>query len=135
LAGILIVDDFEPWLSFVKATLVSLPGSAPVTTAADGFDAIRKAGELMPDLILLDISLPGCNGIEAALEILKLAPEAQIIFFSLAHSADFVRAALDSGARGFLSKHDAGELLHAIQAVQSGEQYLSKSVRALPLHS
>lgn len=132
MAEVLIVDDYEPWLRLVQSQILSQPGLVPVATAADGFSAIQRARELAPDVVLLDINLPGCSGFEAAREIRKITPRSHIIFVSLFFSLAFVEAALDLGARGFLSKNDHDELLLAIQVVLAGERYLSKSIRHFP---
>jgi CheY-like chemotaxis protein len=97
-----------------------------VFEASDGLQAVNKATELQPDLILLDIGLPTLNGIEAARRIRYLAPNAKILFLSENNSPDIAEAALNTGARGYVIKSDAGrELLPAIQAVVEGKQFVS----------
>ena len=92
-----MVDDFEPWRHFVSSMLLIKPELQVVGEASDGLEAVQKAVELKPDLILLDISLPKLNGIEAARRIRKLAPESKIIFVSQESSADVVQEALSLG--------------------------------------
>ena len=100
-----------------------------VGEAADGLEAVQKAEELHPDVILLDIGLPGLNGIEAAKRIHQLVPDTTILFLTLSNDANLVRTALDSIAKGYVLKADAGsELWHAIEAVLQGKRYLSSSL-------
>lgn len=121
-----MVDDFEPFRQFVCLTLVRGPDLQVVGEASDGLEAVQKAAELKPDLILLDIGLPTLNGIEAARQIRKLALESKIIFLSQESSADVVQAALSVGAWGYVVKTRAGsELLAAVDAVMSGKKFVS----------
>jgi len=100
-----------------------------VCEVADGLVAVQKAEELNPDLILLDISLPSLNGIEAGRQIRKVAPNAKILFLSQESSEDVVQEALSLGARGYVIKTQAGsELLPAVEAVLQGKKFVSKGV-------
>src|SRR5271170_5891713 len=89
---ILLVDDFAPWRGAMSLMLADKRGLEVVGEASDGPEAVHKAVELKPDLILLDISLPTLNGIEAARQILKLVPESKIIFLSQESSEDVMQA-------------------------------------------
>jgi DNA-binding NarL/FixJ family response regulator len=92
---------------------------------SDGLEAVQKALERKPDLILLDIALPSLNGIEAARRIRKLVPESKIIFLSQESSADLVQEALSLGAHGYVVKAKAGsELLTAVETVISGKKFI-----------
>jgi len=125
----LIVDDYGPWRRFARSTLQSQPEVQIVGEASDGLEAVRDAEELQPDLILLDIGLPGLNGIEAARQIRKLSPNSIILFVSQQFSKDFVQAALDAGAAGYVLKADAGsELVRGVQAVLRGKTFVSQSL-------
>jgi DNA-binding NarL/FixJ family response regulator len=89
-----------------------------IGVASDGLEAVQKAEELRPDLILLDLGLPTLNGIAAAREIRKLVPEARIIFLTQESSADVAHEALSSGAQGYVVKAHAGsELLAALEGL------------------
>jgi len=99
---ILVVDDYEPWRRFVSTPLQKQPKLQVIGEALDGLEAVRKAEELRPDLIVLDIGLPTLNGIEAARRIRKLSPESKILFISQEASADLVQEALALGALGYV---------------------------------
>jgi CheY-like chemotaxis protein len=127
---ILVVDDYAPFRRFVHATLTSRPELQVVGEASDGLQAVQKAEELQPDLILLDIGLPTLNGIEAAHRITGLVPGATILFVSQNNDADVVAAALSNGAKGYVLKLNAnGELLPAVEAVLRGEHFVGTGVR------
>jgi two-component system response regulator NreC len=99
-----------------------------VGEAANGFDAIQKASELKPDLILLDIQLPDINGIEVSSRIGHAIP---VLFATQSNDPDLARAALSNGAYGLLLKADAQtELLPAIETVLRGEKFVSRRVGA-----
>jgi DNA-binding response OmpR family regulator len=99
--------------------------------ASDGSEAVQKAEELKPDLILLDVGLPGLNGIEAARRIRQLSPGSKIVFLSMDDSLDVVEAALGTGAQGYVYKGDAAtELLLTVEAVLRGEQFVSNLLKA-----
>jgi CheY-like chemotaxis protein len=101
------------------------PEMQVICEVADGLEAVHKAVELNPDLILLDIGLPTLNGIEAARRIRKLAPNAEIIFLTQESSHDMVQEALGLGARGYVVKARAGtELSLALEAVVQGKQFV-----------
>jgi DNA-binding NarL/FixJ family response regulator len=99
-----------------------------VCELSDGLAAVQKAKELNPDLILLDIGLPGLNGIEAGRQIRKVVPSAKIIFLTQESSEDVVQEALSLGALGYVVKTRAGtDLLAAVEAVLTGEQYVGRT--------
>ncbi len=126
---ILVVDDYEPWRRFVSSTLCKKRELQVICEASDGLEAVRRAEELQPDLIVLDIGLPKLNGIEAARRIRKLSPESEILFVSQESSADVVQEALSLGALGYVVKAHAGsELLGAVEAVCQGSQFVSGGV-------
>jgi DNA-binding response OmpR family regulator len=123
---VLVVDDYDPFRRFICSTLRKRPALQIVGETSDGLEAVHKAEELRPDLIVLDIGLPTLNGIEAARRIRKLSPESKIVFVSQESSADVVQEVLALGALGYVVKAHAGsELLAAVEAVLEGRQYLS----------
>ena len=127
---ILVVDDFEPWRQQICSMLQTRPELHVVAEVGDGLEAVQKAKELQPDLILLDIGLPSLDGLEAANRIRQVAPDAGIIFLTQNSDKDTVRAALSTGARGYVLKTDAGtELLAAVAAVLGGGHFLSSGVK------
>ncbi len=123
---ILVVDDFEPWRQKVCSMLQAHPDFSVIAEAVDGLEAVRKAQDLKPDLILLDIGLPKLNGIRAALEIQRVSPESKILFLSENRSWDIAEAALATGAYAYLTKSNAGrELFPAIDEVLQGRQFVT----------
>lgn len=127
---VLLVDDFEPWRQQARSILQTRPELRVVAEAADGLEAVQKAQELKPDLILLDIGLPNLNGLEAASRIRQVAPDTAIIFLTQTSARDVVRAALSNGALGYVLKADAGrELLTAVVRVLRGHDFVSSGIK------
>lgn len=125
---ILVVEDFEPWRRFISLIVEQDPQLRIICEVSDGLEAVQKAQELHPDLIMLDIGLPKLNGIAASRQILRFSRKPKILFLSQESSSDVVREALRIGS-GFVLKTDASrELLSAVKAVMLGEQFLSSSV-------
>jgi DNA-binding NarL/FixJ family response regulator len=126
---VLVVDDYEPFRRFVYSTLVKRQDLQVIGEASDGLEAVRKAEELKPDLIVLDIGLPTLNGIEVARRIRKRCPGCKILFMSQESSADMAQEAFSLGAMGYVVKAHAGsELLAAVVAVCQGRQFVSKGL-------
>jgi DNA-binding NarL/FixJ family response regulator len=127
---ILVVDDYEPWRRKVCSMLQTRPELRVVAEIADGVEAAQRAQELKPDLILLDIGLPTLNGIEAAKRIRQVAQDSRIIFVTQNGDKDVVRAALSTGARGYVLKPDAGsELLTAVAGILGGDDFVSSGIK------
>ena len=118
---VLIADDQK----IVREGLVSLigllPGIEVVGAAVDGDDAVRQAGELSPDVVLMDLNMPRCNGVEATERLREEQPETRVVVLTTYSDDAWVFSALQAGARGFLTK-DAGadEIHRAITAVAAG---------------
>ncbi len=124
-----MVDDYEPFRRFVCSTLADSSEFQVIGEASDGLEAIRKAEELQPDLVVLDIGLPTLNGLDAARRISKVSPESKILFLTQEFSADVVQEALRFGALGYVVKTQAGtELLTALEAVCRGRQFVSSGL-------
>ena len=127
LVRILLVDDFERFRSFTSSLLRKQPGFQIVGEALDGPEAVQKAEELKPDLVVLDIGLPKLNGIESARQIRLVSPDSKLLFLTGNDDPEVARAALDTGATGYVAKSDAAvELLSAVEAVLLGRRYVSK---------
>jgi DNA-binding NarL/FixJ family response regulator len=125
MSSVLVVDDYEPFRRFLCSTLARRPEFQIVGEAWDGLEALDKAEELQPDLILLDIGLPTLNGLEVARRIRKVAPMSKIIFVTQESSADVIAEALSLGAMGYVIRTRASELLAAVRAVLQGRHYVS----------
>jgi DNA-binding NarL/FixJ family response regulator len=129
LVRVLVVDDYEPWRRFFCSTLRKRPGLEIVGEASDGLEAVHRAQQLQPDLILLDIGLPTLSGIEAAHRIRELSRTSKILFASDDRSPYVAREALSTGAVGYVVKFDAvRELLLAVETVLQGETFVSASL-------
>jgi DNA-binding NarL/FixJ family response regulator len=129
---ILVVDDYEPFRRFFCSTLGKKADLQIIGEALDGLEAVQKAEELHPDLIVLDLGLPTLNGIEAARRIRKVSPNSKITFMTLESSADVVQEAFSLGAMGYVIKTRAGsELLAAVEAVRQGKQFISSGLSGL----
>lgn len=127
----LVADDFSPWRRFVSSLILpKMPEWHIVCEVADGIEAVKKAQELKPDIILMDIGLPGLNGIEAARQIGKIASASKILFLSAFDSPEVVEEALNTGASGYVAKLDAAsELVRAVEAVFQGKKFVSSRLR------
>jgi DNA-binding NarL/FixJ family response regulator len=126
---VLVVEDLRDWRNLVRLVFQIRPEWQVICEVSDGLEAVKKAGELKPDLILLDIGLPKLNGIEAARRIRQLSPSSKIVFLSMDNSLDIVQAALGTGALGYVYKAHAGsELLPAVEAVLRGERFISSGI-------
>lgn len=123
---ILAVDDFEPWRSFVSSALQQQLDLQTFLEVSDGLEAVYKAENLRPDLILLDIGLPRLNGIQVASRIRDVSRNSKILFLSEESSPEVAQAALEAGGAGYVVKSDAGrELLPAVKALSEGKRYIS----------
>ena len=119
---VLIVDDHEPFRNGLRTLLSSLVRIEVVGEAENGEDAIRLTEKYQPDIILMDIQMPGINGIEATRLIHQSSPHIGIVVLTMFEDDDSVFASMRAGARGYLLKGaDQSEILRAIQSVQSGE--------------
>jgi len=125
---ILIADDFKDWRRQVRSLFQARPDWQVIAEASDGSEAVQKAEELKPDLIVLDVGLPKVNGIEAGRLIRQLSPSSKILFLSQNNDLELVQVALHT-AQGYVYKPDFGrDFLLAIQAVLRGQQFVSRSL-------
>ena len=128
---VLVVDDHEVARRGIRSVLSRDASLDVVWEAADGEEAVKRAAELHPAVILLDITLPGISGIQAARKILVVSPDSRIIFLSQHDSVQIARDAMSAGAQGYVVKSDAGlDLLNAIQAVHQGRDFVSRTLIA-----
>ncbi len=131
---ILIVDDYNEWRRKVRQLLRGLPESQSqvIFEASDGLEAVQKAEELKPNLVVIDISLPKLDGIKAARQICQHSPTSKIIFITQNNSLDIAQAALDTGAQGYVYKANAqSELLPAVETVLRGKQFVQSQRKEL----
>jgi DNA-binding NarL/FixJ family response regulator len=130
LIRVLVVDDHEPFRRFVRATLNVRPELQIICEASDGLEAVQKAAEQQPGLIVLDIGLPSLNGIEAARRIRKLSPKSKILFLSQESSAEVMQEAISLGALGYVIKAQAArDLPAALEAVLRNERFISSTLK------
>jgi two-component system secretion response regulator SsrB len=128
---VLVVEDHKPFLDFVSSSLRNYPNLQVIGEVEDGIVAVAQADALQPDLILLDIGLPGLNGIDVALRIRQLAPEAKIVFVTQESSDDFVQRAFSLGAVAYVLKANAGkDLPLALEAAFEGKKFASRGLDA-----
>jgi CheY-like chemotaxis protein len=130
------VDDNDAWRRQIRLLLQVQLELQIICEVSDGAEAVQKAAELKPDLILLDIGLPKLNGIKAARQIRQLSPNSKIIFLSQDNSPDVVQEALNTGGLAYVHKPQAGsELLPTVKAVLRGERFVSSSLKGHKLTS
>jgi len=128
---ILLVDDHAIVREGYRRLLESEPSILIVGEASDGSQACQSARALHPDVVVMDIALPGMSGIEATRRLLKEQPRLRVLIFSMYDDAIYASRALEAGALGYLSKVSAPEVLvKAIYAISRGEFYLSSDVAA-----
>lgn len=126
---ILLADDHPIVLDGIRSRLAAQPGLEIVGEASNGHEAVRKARQLLPDIILLDISMPHMNGLEAIALLRKQAPNAKVIILTMHNTREYVSQIVRSGARGYMLKDSSpAELLQAIKLVHAGEVFFSPAV-------
>ena len=126
---VLTADDNASFREGLSALLLSAPDLEVVGEAGDGGEAVRLAAELQPDVVLMDLDMPGTSGIEATRRILDTSPHIAVLVVSMFEDDDSVFAALQAGARGYLLKGATkAEILRAIRAVVSGEAIFGPTI-------
>jgi two-component system, NarL family, nitrate/nitrite response regulator NarL len=128
---VLLVDDHTLFRSGVRSLLQRNPRFSVVGEASDGVDGVKRAMQLKPDVILLDLHMPGISGVETLQLILQGWPEAAVIMLTVSEEGEDLAAALQAGARGYLIKNiDADYLVRAIERAAAGESVLAESMAA-----
>ncbi len=126
---ILICDDHTILREGIRLLLDSQPDMQVVGESADGHEAIEKARELRPDVILMDIAMPGLNGLEATRQIMRDNPSARVLVLTMYESDEYIAQMLEAGAAGYVLKKVAGsELEYAIRSIQQGGAFLYPSI-------
>jgi len=123
---ILIADDHEIVRQGLRSLLQSRPGWEVCGEASDGWEAVKKATELHPDIVALDIGMPNLNGLDAARQILRNDPRQKILFLTIYESEQLARSVAAAGAKGLLLKSDAGkDLINAVDALQHNSTFFN----------
>lgn len=131
---ILICDDHKIFREGLRALLEKQPGVKVVGGARDGIEAVKLTRELSPDIVIMDISMPGLNGIEAARKLAKVKKSARVIALSMHNDRKYVTEIIKAGARAYLLKDSAfEELMDAIKAVSCGRFFLSAGITSIVL--
>jgi DNA-binding NarL/FixJ family response regulator len=126
---VLLADDHALFRAGLRALFQSLDGVQVVAEAGDGHDAIQLVERERPDLVLMDIAIPGLTGLDATARITKSWPQVRVVILSMHANDEYVRQALRAGASGYLLKGaEPSELELALKAVMRGETYLTPSV-------
>jgi DNA-binding NarL/FixJ family response regulator len=132
---VLLADDHALFRSGLRALLDRFPGITVVAEASDGREALLLVSEQRPDVVLMDITMPSLNGLDAAAQIVRAAPHVKVLVLSMHPDGAYVNRALKAGATGYLLKTASGpELELAIRAVARGDLYLGPRVakRVIP---
>jgi len=128
---VILADDHTLVRAGIRALLEKLPDVEVLAEASDGREALKLAKTHEPEVILMDIAMPGLNGLEATARLFKELPKVRVIILSMHHNEEYVRRALKAGAAGYLLKKAAtAELATALQRVGLGEIYLSQEISA-----
>jgi DNA-binding NarL/FixJ family response regulator len=131
---ILIADDHELFRRGLAAELTQVPGWVVAGEAANGRDAVELAAALKPDIVVLDLTMPELNGLEAARKIISANPAARVLILTAHESEQLVREVLSAGAQGYVLKSDAGRILiAALQSLLDGRSFFTSNVARMVL--
>ena len=126
---VMLVDDHTLVREGIRHILTATPGIEVVAEAGDGTEALRHAAEARPDVVVLDLSLPGISGLELATRLREVLPAVKVLILSVHDHPEYVLGAVRAGAQGYLRKDTSpAELRAALQAVARGESYFSPPV-------
>jgi DNA-binding NarL/FixJ family response regulator len=130
---ILVVDDHPIVRQGLKTLLEGHSGWQVIGEASDGAEALEKAGELSPDVMVLDVTMPRMNGLEACRLLRRQYPDLEILFVTQHDSPQMMREALEAGARGYVVKSNAArDLLAAVEAVSQHRVFTALNERTYP---
>jgi DNA-binding NarL/FixJ family response regulator len=132
--SVLIADDHELVRRGVRSILEAQPGWAVVGEASDGQQALERARELKPEIVVLDIGMPRLSGLEAARRMRKFLPQIKVLILSMHDSEQLARAVLEAGARGYVTKSDAArDLVTAVEALHKNKSFFTSRVQQMVL--
>jgi DNA-binding NarL/FixJ family response regulator len=131
---ILVADDHEVVRKGLITLLAGRSEWQVCGEACNGREAVDKARQLMPDLVIMDLSMPGLNGLEATRQIVRANPSTKVLILTLHDSEQVVREVLNAGARGFLMKSDpAFDMVAGVEALRRGKTYFTSKVASMVL--
>ena len=131
---VFLADDHAVVREGLKALINRQPGMEVVGEAADGRTACAKAEEIRPDVVVMDVSMPEQNGLEATRELRSRCPDVKVLALTGHEERSYLRDLIEAGASGYVLKRSAAEdLVHAVQVVARGDMYLDPSVTAVVL--
>ncbi len=126
---VLVADDHAVMRDGLRMIVGAQPDIEVLGEAADGREAVRKAAEQSPDVVVLDLAMPGLNGIDAALALADAAPRARVLVLTMHHSREHVARSIRAGARGYVLKESAAsEVVAAVRAVAAGRLFFGRDV-------
>jgi len=126
---VLLADDHAVVRDGLRSMMQAQDDIEVISDAANGHDAVGQAAQLRPDVAIVDIAMPGLNGIDVTRKILKVCPSTKVIILSMYSATEHILQALQAGALGYVLKESAGvEVISAIRAVHDGNRYLSKKI-------
>lgn len=128
---ILLADDHETVREGLRMILNAQPDMQVVATASDGREAIAQAEQMTPDVVIMDISMPGLNGLAATMQLTERCPGSRVLTLTRHADSSYLQQLLRAGAAGYVLKQSRpAELLHAIRAVATGGKYVDTSIAA-----
>ena len=130
--AVLLVDDHSYIRKGLRYLLDTTPDIRVVDTAANGIEAVAKARSRQPDIVIIDISMPLMDGIEATRQIVRSCPVTRVLALSIYANREYMKNAVQAGAAGYVLKEAIGdELLEAIRALSRGKRYFSRKIAGL----